>query len=98
MILVRVITQGRERLVAACDPDLLGKTFSSDGLRLEVSESFYGGDEVDEEALVNWLRLATIANLVGERTVATAVENGFVDRGCVLVVGGVPHAQMARMM
>lgn len=98
MIVVKVYTQGSERLVAACDPDILGKTFTSEGLRLEVSESFYGSDETDEEALVNWLRLATIANLAGERTVAIAVEHGFIDRECVLLIGGVPHAQMTRMM
>jgi len=98
MICIKVYTQGRERLVAACDPDILGKTFRSEGLVLEVSESFYHGDEVDEEALVNWLRLATVANLSGKRTVDLAVKHGFVDRGCVLTIGGVPHAQMARMI
>lgn len=98
MICIRVYTQGRERLVAACDPDIVGKTFRSDGLVLEVSESFYHGDDVDEEALVNWLRLATVANLSGERVVAVAVENGFIDEGCVIRIGGVPHAQMTRMI
>lgn len=98
MICIKVYTQGRERLVAACDSDIVGKTFRSDGLVLDVSESFYHGDEVDEEALVNWLRLATVANLCGKRTVEIAVKNGFVDGECVLVIGGVPHAQMARMM
>lgn len=98
MICIRVYNQGRERLVAACDPDIVGKTFRSDGLVLEVSESFYHEDDVDEEALLNWLRLATVANLSGKRTVDLAVEHGFVDRSCVLTIGGVPHAQMARMI
>lgn len=98
MICLKVYTQGRERLVAACDPDIVGKTFRSEGLVLEVSESFYHGDDVDDEALVNWLRLATVANLSGRHTVEVAVENGFVDRACVLEIGGVPHAQMTRMM
>ncbi len=44
MICIKVYTQGRERLVAACDPDIVGKTFRSDGLVLDVSESFYHGD------------------------------------------------------
>lgn len=98
MICIKVYTQGRERLVAACDADIVGKTFREDGLVLQLSESFYHGDEVDEDALVNWLRLATVANLSGERTVAVAVENGFVDEGCVVRIGGVPHAQMMRMI
>ena len=98
MISIKVHTQGRERLVAACDSDIVGKTFRSDGLVLQVSESFYHGDDMDEEALVNWLKLATVANLSGKRTVDIAIENGFVDRACVITIGGVPHAQMMRMM
>lgn len=98
MICIKVYTQGRERLVAACDSDIVGKTFRSDGLVLKVSESFYHGDDVDEDALVNWLRLATVANLSGEKTVGIAVKNGFVDEGCVIRIGGVPHAQMTRMI
>ncbi|HIJ17304.1 MAG TPA: DUF424 family protein, partial [Thermoplasmata archaeon] len=43
-------------------------------------------------------KLATVANLSGKRTVDIAVENGFVDRACVITIGGVPHAQMMRMM
>jgi hypothetical protein len=98
MICIKVYTQGREKLVAACDSEILGKTFKSNGLVLDVSESFYHGDDVDEEALLNWLRLATVANLSGKRAVDIAVENGFVDRGCVIEIGDVPHAQIARMM
>ena len=98
MICIKVYTQGNERLVAACDHDIVGRTFRSDGLVLDVSESFYHGDEVDEEALVNWLKLATVANLSGERTVGIAVRNGLVDEGCVIRIGGVPHAQMTRMI
>jgi len=98
MICIKIYTQGRERLVAACDADIVGKTFRSDGRVLEVSESFYHGDDVDEDALVNWLRLATVANLSGKLVVGIAVKNGFIDKDCVLEIGGVPHAQMTRMM
>jgi len=98
MICIKVHTKGVERLVAACDSDIVGKTFSSGKLRLELSESFYKEDDGDEEMLVNWLRLATIANLAGKLTVGIAVKHGFIDADCVLVIGGVPHAQMTRMM
>lgn len=98
MICIKVYTKGTERLVAACDREVLGKTFREGNLKLEVTESFYMDDEVDEEALVNWLRLATIANLVGPITVDVAIKHGIIDQGCVIYIDGVPHAQMARMM
>ncbi len=98
MICIRIHTKGTERLLAACDADIVGKKFSSGKLRIEVTESFYKEDVVEDEVLLNWLRLATIANLVGERTVGIAVDNGFVDPDGVILIGGVPHAQMARMI
>jgi hypothetical protein len=98
MICVKVYRQGPEVLVAACDEDIVGKTFRSKELKITVSEGFYKGEPCDEDVLVNRLEMATIANLVGEKTLEIAVRRGFVDPGCVLNIGGVPHAQMARMM
>lgn len=98
MITCKLYTRGPETLLAACDVDLLGKTFRSEGLKLQVLESFYKGEDADEDLLVNRLQVATVANLVGRRTVAIAIKHGFVDSECVLEIGGVPHAQMARMI
>jgi hypothetical protein len=98
MICMKVHGRGREMLLAACDEELLGKSFRSEELRLTVSESFYHADKGDEESLVTRLAMCTVANLVGEVTVGIAVRHGFVDPECVLVIGGIPHAQMARMI
>jgi len=98
MIRVKVYRKGPEVLVAACDSNLLGKTFRSGGLKLHISEGFYDGESADEEMLVNRLEMATVANLAGKLTVGIAVRRGFVDEACVMVIGGVPHAQMARMI
>ncbi len=98
MISVKVYSQGREVLVAACDSDILGQTFRSKDLRIHVSEGFYKGDSGDEEMLVSRLQMCTIANLVGKKTLEIAIKHGFVDPKCVLDIGGVPHAQMARLI
>jgi hypothetical protein len=76
----------------------MGQTFKSKGLRIQVSEGFYKGDSGDEDMLVSRLQMATVANLVGKRTIEIAVKHGFVDPGCVIKIEGVPHAQMARMI
>ena len=98
MISVKVYRQGKETLVAACDVEIIGKTFRSKDLKMTVSKGFYGGDSGGEEMLVNRLEMATVANLVGKKTVETAIKHGFVDPACVLMIGEVPHAQMARMI
>ena len=78
MISIKAHSRGSELLIAACDSDLLDKTFRSGKLRLHVSREFYHAEECDEEMLVSRLEMATVANLVGRRTVAAAGAHGLV--------------------
>jgi len=96
VITVRVYRKGSETVVAACDKELLGKTFREGGKKLEIT-SFYEGEDADEAMLVNRLSFCTIANLVGKRTVGIAAKHRMVDEECVITVEGVPHVQLVKM-
>ena len=41
--------------------------------------------------------MCTVANLVGEKVIEVAIQGGYIDRGNVLMIEGVPHAQLAKM-
>jgi len=97
VIYVKIYRVQGEVLLAACDEELLGKTFREGELKLEVKERFYRGELVEESELGRLLDGATIANLTGERCVGRAIELGLVEEDRVLRVDGVPHAQMARL-
>ncbi|AXR76470.1 DUF424 domain-containing protein [Natrarchaeobaculum sulfurireducens] len=84
-------------LVAVCDSDVLGETFEDGEFSLTVTEAFYGGDEVDEGTVIDSLVRADVANIVGTRAVALAIEEGIVDEANVLEVGETRHAQLLRM-
>ncbi|WP_276299676.1 DUF424 domain-containing protein [Halorussus lipolyticus] len=84
-------------LVTVCDDDVLGETFEDDGVSLTVTEEFYGGDEADEQTVVNSLARASVANLVGTEAVELAIREGFVDEANVLDVETTCHAQFLRM-
>ena len=98
MIWIKVYNTQGEVLLAACDDELLGRRFEEGELQLEVSESFYGGESVSKETYIEKLKTATIANIVGKKTVNIAVELGMVHENCLLEIAGVPHALIARMM
>ncbi len=98
MISVNIFHSGKEMILAACDEELLGKTFREGKKRLQVSEGFYGGHLVEAPEFLVLLKEVSIANLTGERTVKEAVEGGFIDQEHILMVDGIPHAQMARYM
>jgi hypothetical protein len=84
-------------LVSVCDPDCLGETYDNGRATLEVDPEFYAGPaavEADPEAVVESLRRAAVANIVGDRAVGVAVEAGLDDEATVLEFEGTRHAQL----
>jgi len=63
---------------------------------LNITESFYGGEEVSVDECLDAMKNATIVNMVGS-IIEHAVEAGYVDTENVIEVEGVPHAQMVRI-
>jgi hypothetical protein len=89
-------------LVSVCDDDCLGETYEAErnGVSLEVTETFYGGEEAveaDPERVVDSLHRATTANIVGDRAVDVAIDAGLIDGNRVLDLDGTRHAQLLRM-
>lgn len=83
-------------VLAVCDAELLGQSFSEGQLRLRVGEGFYGGDTVEEAVMVEHLNCASSINIVGNRAVDAAIREGFVDPACIIIIQGVKHAQVLR--
>ena len=86
-----------EVILAACDPNVCGKTFENETLHLEVDPAFYGEELVSCEDITSLLNNATIANLVGAQIVKHAIKEGLVNPENIIEIEGVPHAQIARM-
>lgn len=94
---VRNYQQGVQRLLAACDEELLGQVYKEGKYRLDVASTFYDDLRVDADNLKAFLQQCTVANLVGDRTVAVALDLGLVSEDHVLHIEGVPHAQLLVM-
>ncbi|MCL2607328.1 MAG: DUF424 family protein [Methanomassiliicoccaceae archaeon] len=95
MIFIKIHVRGTERILAACDEELLGKTFREKEMCLKVSETFYRGELISEDVLCERMKSVTIMNLVGERCVAAAQKAGYIS--AVVTIDGVKHAQAAVM-
>ena len=98
MISIKIYKHGNDILIGACDEKLIGKKFVDGKFQIDVTREFYDGERITAEVLKKYLENATIANLVGEKTVQCAIKLGLVDPDCVLRINGVPHAQMVRML
>ena len=97
-IAYKIYRQNGEVLLAACDAELLGKTFEEGELHLEVNGTFYDGSRIDADTLQEHLNNSTMANLVGEVVIKTALAAGAISDDCVMRIAGVPHAQIYRMV
>lgn len=96
-ISVKVIKQGRDILVAACDPELLGKTLKFGEIDFPVRRDFYEGQLLTVEETLHEIRNGTTVNLLGEKVVGHALREGLVHPEAVLYVSGVPHALIVKI-
>jgi hypothetical protein len=94
MIYLKIHKQEGENLVAACDREIMGKTFSDGAIRFKIEKKFYGTELIKIEEFIAVLKDATTANLMGNKVVDAAIDNGFVDKNCVLEIAGIKHAQI----
>jgi len=90
----QIYERGNDVLLAACDKDLLGKKFEEEDIQLDVSESFYGGCESEEDKICDEIKRSNIVNLVGENIIDAVIEAGFGSKDDILWVEGVPHLQL----
>ena len=89
--------RGKCVLLAACDVELLGKTLKEGKIVFHVNEKFYKGTKVTVEEAVELMKQCTIVNMVGEKIVKKAIEAGLVHPEAVLLIEGIPHAQIVRL-
>ena len=94
---VKIRRWGNQVLLAACDADVLGKTFRNEDFVFEVKEEFYKGFKTDIEEAVNLIEKSTIVNLVGSKIVKRAIERGYVHPEAVIEICGVLHAQIIKI-
>jgi len=95
MFYYKVHKSGNDTLLAVCDDDIAGKTFSEGGLHLQIKEQFYCGAQAGEE-IIKMFKTATIINIAGKRIVALAEKNGWLS-GKIISIKGVPHAQIIKI-
>ena len=83
-------------IVAVCDSELLGKKFEEGKFQLDIKESFFNGYKTSEEKAIQIMqdmsREDATFNIVGEKSVNTAIKAGIISEEGVKKIDGVPFA------
>ncbi len=86
-------TQDGRKIVAICDDELIGKKFEEGKLQLDLNSSFYKGEEMGEEKVVELVKGSCIVNIVGKKSMDFALKLGIVDTKNIIKIENIPHAQ-----
>jgi len=86
-------TKDGKILLAVCDSDLLGKVFEEGKLILDLSGEFYKGEILTKNEVADLMRNADLVNLVGEKTIAVAIEEEILEASDVKMIDGIPLYQ-----
>jgi len=81
-------------LVVVTDSDIIGKKFEEKNLQLDLTKKFYQGEEKSKEEIEKLITIARHVHLTGKASVNLGKELKIVDDDKILVVQGVPHAEV----
>jgi len=90
------IHESYRTIVALCDSDLIGKTFSEGIRQIELTPNFFQGIEKNKVEILEILRDmekedATF-NIVGKESIECAIETGIISKDGIIEIDGVPVA------
>ena len=94
MILVKKHkTRFGQLILAICDSDIKGKKFTDNDMQLDLSTGFYDGEEMSEEDIKKLFKMAYIVNIVGEKSIESAIKSKIINKENIIKISGIPHAQ-----
>ena len=98
-MLIKIIKTYRD-VVAVCDKELIGKRFEEGKFQLDVKENFFNGDETDEEKAIEIMEQMSMKdstfNIIGEKSVNTAIKAGIISREEIRKIQDIPFALVLR--
>ena len=90
------IHESYRKIVAICDSDIVGKTFTEGIREIQVRPNFFKGEEKNKQEVLKILQEldkedATF-NIVGEKSVRIALEAKVIEEHGIIKIQGIPIA------
>ena len=90
------IHEAYRKIVAVCDSDLIGKTFSEGKRQIELHPHFFQGEEKSHEEVLEILndmdKEDATFNLVGKESVECALKANIISKEGIIHIDNVPVA------
>ncbi len=83
-------------MVAICDKELIDKKFEQDNMGLDLTDSFFKGEEKTEEEVLKIMQNSAeedaTFNIVGEKSINLALKSGIINKQGIKKIQGIPVA------
>lgn len=90
------IYNASRKIVALSDSELIGKSFEEGIKRIEIGQNFFQGEEKSKEEVIKILKNMekedAAFNIVGKKSVETALDCGIIDKEGIITIQGIPIA------
>ncbi len=93
----KIHKSGDRNIIAICDENLIGKSFSEGNLNLEITERFYKGEKLTSKQTLELMKDSLNLNIVGEKSIKLALENNIIEKDNIIEIKGIPHAQVYQL-
>jgi hypothetical protein len=94
-MLINIIKTYRD-VVAICDTELLGKKFEEGKFQLDVKESFFKGEETNEEKAIELMKEMAVEdatfNIIGKESINAAIKAEIISEEKVGKIQEIPFA------
>ena len=87
---IKQVNQQRNRMLNICDAELVGKTLRQSDLEIRITKSYYEDRIVDEKEAESLLRISSIINMAGKKTIDLSIKMGIGSAKGVKEVEGIP--------
>ena len=97
MFSARLVNQQNTSMLNICDYELLGKTITDHGLKIEINQVYYGEKKIDDVEAKYLLKKSTSVNMVGKQIISLSVSLGVGTLNGVKEIDGIPFLIVFKM-
>jgi uncharacterized protein len=94
---VKIHKSKDRNIIAVCDEELIGKSFSEGNLVLDINERFYKGERLNPKHTLELIKDALNLNIVGDKSIALALKNNIIEKENIIKIEGIPHTQVYQL-
>jgi hypothetical protein len=87
-------TEDKRLVLAVCDKAILGKKFEELNKQIDLTSDFYKGEEKSDKQTSYLMRNSYMLNLVGEKTIKLALDDGIISKDNVKRICKIPYANV----